>query len=162
MRSIVTLAFVAALMIVPVAAGARELHYEPIYFDDEVYLAINPGGQSANANQLTFGCFNLGPDLNGKARAEPIPIYAVLWSGANQHVCPDGSLAHDHVATAIPGAPGWSPHWEVVFIIPIDESVLDLPFTSAEDVEAAIAAGQVLVQETGLVINAPVVKRSGS
>ena len=159
---VITVLLATTVIIAGAGAAASPIEYEPIYYDDQVYQAINPGGQSNNRNQLTYGCFDLGPDLNGKAASATIPVYAVLWSGANQHVCPDGSLAHDHVVVAVPGEAGWSPHWKVVFIIPIDENVLELPFTSNEQVEAAIAAGQVAVVETGLIINAPVVKRAGS
>ena len=142
-------------------AHANPIQYEPIYFDDQVFIAQNPGGHSHNHNQLTFGCFNLGPDLNGKSKSATIPIYAILWSGATQHVCADGSLAHDHVAVAIPGTPDFTPHWRVIFVIPVSEADMELPLTSEAAVNAAIAAGQVITVDTGLVINAPVVRRSG-
>ena len=142
-------------------AQANPIQYEPIYYDDQLYIAQNPGGHSQNHNQLTFGCFNLGPDLNGTSNSPTIPIYAVLWSSATQHVCPDGSLAHDHVAVAIPGTPNFTPHWRVVFVIPVSEAEMELPLTSEAAVNAAIAAGQVVTVDTGLVINAPVVRRSG-
>jgi len=138
--------------------------YEALYYDGEVYLAINPGGHSANPNQLTFECFNLGPDLNGTSagatRSLPT-LYAVLWPGATHHRCPDGTFAHDHVATAIPGTLGSSPHWRAVFVIPVSEDVT-LPLTSAAAVEAAAEAGHVVLIDTGLIINGPVVRRSGS
>ena len=159
-RILVTLMVASLLITGALGVSADELEYEPIYYNDELYLAINPGGHSANPNQFTFGCFNLGPNLNGKPHVPSIPIYAVLWEGASQHSCPDGSFAHDHVATAIPGTPGFVPHWKVIFIIPVSDT-LQLPLTSAEAVEAAIAAGQVVVVDTGLIINAPVVRRSG-
>jgi hypothetical protein len=152
---------VVALVMQMTDAQANPIQYEPIYYDDQVYIAQNPGGHSHNHNQLTFGCFNLGPDLNGNTNSATIPIYAILWSGATQHVCPDGSLAHDHVAVAIPGTPDFTPHWRVVFVIPVSEADMELPLTSEAAVNAAIAAGQVVTVDTGLVINAPVVRRSG-
>jgi hypothetical protein len=144
-------------------SSGHDHQYEQLYYNGESYLAINPGGHSANPNQLVFECFNLGPDLNDTSadatRSLPT-LYAVLWPGATQHRCPDGTFTHDHVATALPGTPGFSPHWRAVFVIPVSEDVA-LPLTSSAAIEAAAQAGQVVLIDTGLIINGPVVHRSG-
>jgi hypothetical protein len=147
---------VAAGLVRPQAAPPE---LEPVYYNDELYLATSPGGHSSNPNQLTFGCFSLGPDLNDGEPVESIPLYAVLWPGG-EHACPDGTFTHDHVATAVPGTPGFRPHWRLIFAIPVSEDVV-LPLTSAAAVEEAVAAGQVLLVDTGVIVNAPLVRRAG-
>jgi hypothetical protein len=141
------------------SAQSGPVEYESFYYNDEIYTALSPGAHSANPNQVTFECFSLGPDLNEKPGLETIPMYVVIWPGGH-HRCPAGGFEHDHVATAIPGSEGYTPHVRAVFVIPLDPSVL--PLTSAAAIEAAEAAGQVLVIDTGIVFNAPVVRRAAS
>jgi hypothetical protein len=99
------------------------------------------------------------PNLNDKPEVETTPLYVVIRPGGH-HSCPGGSFEHDHVATAIPGSEGYTPHVRAVLAVLFDPSVL--PLTSAAAIEAAEEAGEVIVIDTGLVIDAPVAGRGAS
>lgn len=146
---------------VPVAAQppAGQLGVETGYYDGHTVTFLQPSATSSNPNQGQFFCFPLGPDLSGGNRAAAAPtLYVILAPGATQHSCPDGSLRHDHVLTTAPGSPGYTGAWSLVLVEPTNTFVpAEMPFTSAAAVQAALAAGQVALVETGVRIIAPVV-----
>ena len=88
-----------------------------------------------------------------------MPIFYTLFvPGATQMMCPDGTLVHDMVLTAVPGDPGYNgavrlwrcgpgPNWA---------TANTMPYTSAAEVEAGIAAGALSCSRRGI-LAAPVV-----
>lgn len=141
---------------------ADNVELEPSYYNGEVYLLAIPSAKSSNSNQSIFACFNLGPDLTDQTTGPYGTLYVVLAPGATQVACPDGSLRHDHVLSAIPGTHGYVPRWRIILATPgaaFDSSLM--PFTSVEAVEAAVASGQLVLTDTGIVFNAPVIGQVG-
>ena len=135
----------------------QNLELEPSYFNGDVYLLAIPSAKSANPNQATFACFNLGPDLTDQTTGPAGTLYVILAPGATQVACPDGSLRHDHVLSAVPGVPGYVPRWRIVLATPgpaFDPAIM--PLTSVAAVEAAAAAGQIALTDTGIAFDAPV------
>lgn len=131
----------------------------PAYHDGGVrHVLMGPSGNSSNRNQFPAGCFGVGPDFTGTARAAQLPLfYALFIPGATQMSCPDGSLTHDMVLSAVPGDAGYNAAVQTVFCGPGPSfSVEDVPFTSAAEVEAAIASGK-LACGGGPVLLSPVV-----
>lgn len=135
---------------------------EPSYFNGEVYLLAIPSAKSASPNQAVFACFNLGPDLTDQQTGPYGTLYVILAPGATQVACPDGSLRHDHVLSAIPGTPGYAPRWRIILATPGDAfNPTIMPLTSTSAVEAAVASGQLVLTDTGIVFNAPVIGQAG-
>jgi hypothetical protein len=114
---------------------------------------------SANPNQAHFACFALGPDLSTATRAASAPrLYVILALGATQVACPDGTLRHDHVLSAVPGSPGYTGAWTIVLTLPGPNfDVAKMPYTSVTAVQAAVAADELVLVQTGIVFVAPVV-----
>lgn len=140
----------------------NNVELEPSWYNGEVYLLAIPSAKSANPNQATFACFNLGPDMTDQQTGPAGTLYVVLVPGATQVACPDGSLRHDHVLSAIPGIPGYVPRWDIVLATPgpaFDAGIM--PLTSVAAVQAAAAAGRIVLADTGIVFNAPVIGQAG-
>jgi hypothetical protein len=160
------LAFAAALTaLVLVAAPALALappgtlEYEPSYFDGRQVVIQIPGATSQNPNQAHFACFALGPDLARSSRAASAPpLYVVLAPGATQVACPDGTLRHDHVLSAVPGSLGYTGTWRIILATPGPEfDVATMPYTSVDAVLAGVAAGELVLTDTGIDFVSPVV-----
>jgi hypothetical protein len=135
-----------------------QLELEPSYHNGDVYLLAIPSAKSGNPNQAEFACFNLGPDLTDQQTGPYGTLYVILASGATQVACPDGSLRHDHVLSAVPGVEGYVPFWRIILATPgpgFDTSIM--PITSVAGVEAAVHGGQLELLDTGIVFNAPVI-----
>jgi hypothetical protein len=167
LRKLIAFALVGAVcgvLAVTVLAGppAANVELEPSYYDGDVYILAIPSAKSANPNQAVFACFNLGPDLTDQTTGPYGTLYVVLAPGATQVACPDGSLRHDHVLSAIPGTAGYVPRWRLVLATPgtaFDPS--RMPFTSTKAVEAAVASDQLVLTDTGIIFNAPVIGQAG-
>lgn len=139
-----------------------QLELEPSYYEGDVYLLAIPSAKSANPNQAVFACFNLGPDLTDQQTGPFGTLYVILAPGATQVACPDGSLRHDHVLSAVPGVEGYVPFWRLILATPgpdFDSSIM--PVTSLAGIEAAVQAGQLELLDTGIVFNAPVIGQTG-
>jgi hypothetical protein len=135
---------------------------EPSYYNGEVYLLAIPSAKSSNPNQAVFACFNLGPDLTDQSTGPSGTLYVILAPGATQVACPDGSLRHDHVLSAIPGTAGYAPRWQIILVVPgpaFDLSIM--PVTSVAAVQAAVNTGQLELLDTGIVFDAPVLGQAG-
>lgn len=134
-----------------------QLELEPSYYNGDVHLLAIPSAKSANPNQAVFACFNLGPDLTDQQTGPYGTLYVILAPGATQVACPDGSLRHDHVISAVPGVEGYIPRWQIILAVPgpaFDSAIM--PVTSVAGVEAAVQAGQLELQDTGYIFNAQV------
>ena len=141
----------------------------PAYYADTVVsLMMGPSGNSSNPNQVFFGvnCFGVGPDTTGTSRRSDVPImYTLFVPGATQMACPDGTtLRHDMVLTAVPGDPGYQPAVRIVRCVSgpnwANPSIGPaFPYTSATEVQAAIAAGKLTCAAPSPVRMAPVVGR---
>lgn len=138
----------------------------PAYYDDTVVsFMMGPGGNSANPNQVFGGgpnCFGLGPDMSTTSRNADVPVmYAIYVPVATQMSCPNGSLKHDMVLTAIPGDRGYQPAVRISRCTAGPNFALaDFPFTSATEVQAGIKAGQLTCSAPGAAVRlAPVVGR---
>lgn len=140
----------------------EQIELEPSYYNGEVYLLAIPSAKSANPNQAVFACFNLGPDMTDQKPGPFGTLYVILTPGATQVACPDGSLRHDHVLSAIPGVDGYVPRWQIILAVPgpaFDPAIM--PVNSVAAVQAAVQAGQLVLLNTGLVFNAPVIGQAG-
>ena len=135
------------------------LEYEPSYYEGRTVVIQIPSATSANPNQAHFACFALGPDLSTAKRSAGAPaLYVILAPGATQVACPDGTLRHDHVLSVVPGSAGYTGAWTIVLAVPgpaFDAS--NMPYTSVAEVDAAVAAGQLVLVDTGITFVAPVV-----
>lgn len=160
---LVALSSVLALLLDGGSAAALAppgvLEYEPSYYEGRTVVIQIPSATSANPNQAHFACFALGPDLSRTKRSAPAPaLYVILAPGATQVACPDGTLRHDHVLSVVPGSPDYTGAWTIVLAVPgpaFDAS--NMPYTSVAEVNAAVAASQVILVDTGITFVAPVV-----
>jgi hypothetical protein len=135
---------------------------EPTYYDGKQVGLLVPSGSSHNPNQVVGGggCFPLGPDMSATGRDEAAVLYALFVPGATQYgfQCANPALRHDHVIAVAPGDSGYSGAWRVWRVTPGPSfSVADMPYTTAADVEAGIAAGKLVASDTGFAFRAPVV-----
>jgi hypothetical protein len=141
-----------ALLLSP-AGSSGELGY----FDGKVYRWQFPSGVSNNQNELLLDCFRAGPDLSGHPSGALGRLYAVFLPGANQHSCPDGTVVHDHILSAVPGSPGYETRWELWEAVPGPEiGSATLPITSEAALLHAAQLGQVLLQDDQIVLLAVV------
>lgn len=148
---------VMAAVVTPAAGRAL---FEPAYYDDQpVFFRVASMG-SANPNQTRILCFDIGPDTSTTGRAASVPtLYAVFAPGATHERCPDGSSAHDHVLSAVPGSDGYNGAVRIVAAIPTGSfNPAVMPITSAAEVEALAAAGQLTLADTGITMIAHVVR----
>jgi hypothetical protein len=155
----ISLGAIASVLISATAlAGTR---IEDAYYNGQTVQFIQPAVFSADPNGATFACFGLGPDLTGTSRAAATPtLYVILNDFATQDHC-DGAptaLRHDHVLSTIPGQAGYTASWKLVLAVPgpsFDPS--DMPFTSVAEVQAGVAAGELVLVDPGVTMIAPVV-----
>jgi hypothetical protein len=147
---------VAALLTAATAASSKDVLIEPAYYDgDEVGLLV-PSGSSNNRNQVVSGCFHLGPQHRSSEATST--LYALFVPGATQFSCPDRSRSHDHVITTAPGDPGYTGAWTVVRVDPgANFDIGNMPYTTEAGVLAGVAAGELVLTETGFSFRAPVV-----
>jgi hypothetical protein len=127
----------------PASAGRST---EPAYYDGSLVHFQIPSSDSANGNQFTNLCYNLGPDITQTPRRATAQLWVLFVPGATQHACPDGSWAHDHVLSAVPGSPDYTGAWTVnVVVAGPNFDMADMPYTSVAAVQAGIAAGKLTV-----------------
>lgn len=150
------LAVVGLLVATATAASSTGPLIEPAYYNgDEVGLLV-PSGSSNNPSQVVSACFHLGPQHTSSEATNT--LYALFVPGATQFSCPDGSRLHDHVITAAPGDPGYTGAWTVVRVTPGPNfDVGKMPYTSEAEVLTGVAAGELVLTETGFSFRAPVV-----
>lgn len=162
------LVFAALGVAAPTAVHAHHGEPEifPAYYDDTVVsFLMGPSGNSQNPHQVPRTCFGLGPDMTDTSRRSDVPVmYTLFVDGATQMSCPGVQESmHDMVLTAVPGDPGYQP---AVRVRRCDEgpnfSSADFPFTSAAEVEAGIAAGQLVCRAPSPIRLASVVGRPTS
>jgi hypothetical protein len=148
---------VAALTIaaLPAAAGHG---IEAAYYNGGVVHFQLPSSESANSNDLVIGCYQAGPDLSRALRPAPARLYALFVPGTTQHACPDGSAAHDHVLSAVPGSADYTGAWTLILVSPGPNfDITDMPYTSVAAVQAGVAAGKLTLADPGIQLLAPVV-----
>ncbi len=143
-----------------VLATHGDVEVWPAYYEGEVvYVMMGPSGNSANLNQVIDACWGLGPDISGASKPKGLPeFYAIFYDEATQMYCPDGSLTHDMIVTAVPGDRGYNPKVQLIGCGPAEYFYVNdnYPYTSASAVEAGIIAGE-LACEPGGVLLSPVV-----
>lgn len=168
LRKLIAVALLSAILVFftgSAQAGgppSDNVELEPSYYNGEVYLLAIPSAKSSNPNQAVFACFNLGPDLTDQTTGPYGTLYVILAPGATQVACPDGSLRHDHVLSAVPGTPGYAPRWQIILATPGDAfDPAMMPLTSTEAVEVAVASGQLVLTDTGIIFDAPVIGQAG-
>lgn len=129
------------------------------YYNGQLYALHIPAESSNSSSQFTFSCFSLGPNLNDNPTGPTATIYAIVAEGASLDYCPDGSELHDHIISAIPGTPGYSPVWELKVVVEgpnFDPAIM--PVTSEQALMDALAAGQLVnIDFPYIVFMAPVV-----
>lgn len=133
------------------------------WYDGVEYYLLFPSANSSDENQFTFGCFNLGPDQTGKHHHQVGTLYASFLPGVSQDSCPDGTVLHDHIVSAIPGDADYAPYWRPVFVLPT--SSFDPSITPRLESEAAILAavdaGQVVLVPQDFIVHAEIAGRAG-
>jgi hypothetical protein len=157
-------AAVSALALVAAPAVALATHGKgpevfPAYYEGTTrFVMMGPSGNSENPNQAPSACFGLGPDFSQTSRSASVPIFYTLFvPGATQMACPNGTSRHDMVLTAVPGDPGYNAAVQAVRCFPGPSfSVAEMPYTSAAEVEAGIAAGKLACSPTRVLLS-PVV-----
>ena len=139
-------------------AGPRT---ESGFYEGSLVRFIQPAVFSSDSNQATLGCFGLGPDLAATDRSAPAPIlYVILNDYATQDHCDGDATAarHDHVLSTAPGHPGYTGSWSIVFAVPgptFDPA--DMPYTTVGQVLHGVAAGQLVLVDSGAQFIAPVI-----
>lgn len=152
----------ALLMLSSAAAMAMDGHSPsvfPAYYAGGVrQVLMSPASNSADPNQTRAGCYHVGPDFSGTSRSADVPVmYALFVPGATQMSCADGTRVHDMVLTAVPGDAGYNAAVLVTrCLVGPNFSIADMPYESAAEVEAGIAA-RALICTPVLVALAPVV-----
>jgi hypothetical protein len=150
------LAVVAAVLAVGALPAAAGHGTEAAYYDGQVVHFQIPSAESANTNQQQIGCYHAGPSQG--SRPAPARLYALFVPGVTQHSCPDGSQAHDHVLSAAPGTAGYSGAWSLIIVTPGPNfDVADMPYTSVAAIDSGVAAGKLVLTDSGLQLLAPVV-----
>jgi hypothetical protein len=158
-RAISLGALASVLISATTLAGTR---IEEGYYNGQTVQFIQPAVFSADPNGGTFACFGLGPDLTGASRAAVTPtLYVILNDFATQDHCDGDPTAarHDHVLSTIPGQAGYTGSWKLLLAVPgpsFDAS--DMPFTSVADVQAGVAAQELVLVDPGVTMIAPVVR----
>jgi hypothetical protein len=156
--------FAVASVIAGLAAGtvhAGPPRLEPAWYEGHLVTFMQPAVFSADSNGGTFACFGLGPDLTRTSRSANTPtLYIILNDSATQDHCDGdpGALRHDHVLSTAPGSPGYTGSWTLVLAVPgpnFDPSAM--PYTSVDEVEAGVSAGELVLINTGATTIAPVI-----
>jgi hypothetical protein len=136
----------AAMLVGTAGAGSGgQRRIEPGWYDGHQVSFLQPSLFSAKPNGGVLGCFGLGPDLTGINRPTS-PLYVIFDQTATQDHCDGDATAfrHDHVLSVAPGDPGYTGAWTLVLLVEASPGSIDLaahPFTTAQQVTAAIAAG---------------------
>ena len=138
------------------SGGANEF----AYYNGQLYGLHIPSEGSNNPNQFTFFCYSLGPDFTDSPAEPTSTMYAVVAEGASLDSCPDGSNKHDHIISAVPGTPGYTPEWTIKLVVEgpnFDPSIM--PVTSEQELMTAVNAGQLLIGDLPItvIIKAPVI-----
>jgi len=146
----------ASAELVAPAAGSL---LEPVYYNGRELTALLPAAASSDPNQLQVLCFGFGHDFNPTDQDRLAnPVYIIFAPGAHQHSCPDGSYVHDHVVGVAPGDPGYSGFYRItpVFALP-NFNATRMPINSVAAMQAAVAAGEMVIAPPLFVIHAPIV-----
>jgi hypothetical protein len=158
-RALSASAIAAAL--VAGTAFAAQPRVEDGFYNGQTVQFLQPAVFSADRNGATFACFGLGPNLAKTSRSAPTPkLYVILNDFATQDHC-DGdasALRHDHVLSTAPGHPGYTGSWSLILAVPgpaFDPA--DMPFTSVAQVQAGVASGELVLQDVGVQMIAPVI-----
>ena len=153
-------AAIAASLLSGVVAAAQP-RVETAFFDGQIVHFIQPAVFSSKPDGGTFACFGLGPDLAKTSRSAPMPpLYVILNDFATQDHC-DGdatALRHDHVLSTAPGHAGYTGSWMLILAVPgpaFDPA--DMPYTTLAQVQAGVAAGELVLMDTGAQMIAPVI-----
>ncbi len=150
---------VAAVPATALATHGKQPEKFPAYYEGQTRLVMmGPAGNSRNPNQAPSPCWGLGPDFSHTKRSADVPLFYTLFvPGADQMMCPNGTLRHDMVLTAAPGDREYNGAVQLVRCVPGPNfDIADMPYTSAAAVEAGIAAGE-LSCSVGRILAAPVV-----
>ena len=124
------------------------------YFNGTIYKFQFPSQNSNNQNELIVDCFRLGSDINGHANGPRAVLYAIFLPGASMHSCPDGSIMHDHLLSAVPGSPGYATQWELKEVWPGDNFIPSIvPIKSNAALQSAVDLGQVIVLDDEIVLH---------
>ena len=158
-RAFAASAIAAALVVGSAfAAGPR---VEGAFYNGQTVQFLQPAVLSADTNGGTFACFGLGPNLADTSRSAVTPtLYVILNDFATQDHC-DGdasALRHDHVLSTAPGHAGYTGSWSLVLAVPgpaFDPA--DMPFTSVAQVQAGVAANELVLVDVGVQMIAPVI-----
>lgn len=152
---------VIAAALVAGTAVAGQPRVEAAFYNGQVVQFLQPAVLSADPNGGTFACFGLGPNLAETSRSAPTPaLYVILNDFATQDHC-DGdatALRHDHVLSTAPGQPGYTGSWSLILAVPgpaFDSA--DMPYTSVAQVQAGVAAGELVLVDAGAQMIAPVI-----
>lgn len=150
-----------ATILVSATALAGPPRVEDAYYNGQTVQFLQPAVFSSDPNSAIFACFRLGPNLAKTSRSAVAPtLYVILNDFATQDHC-DGAttaLRHDHVLSTVPGQAGYTASWTLQLAVPgpnFDPS--DMPFTSVAQVQAGVAAGQLVIVDPGVTMIAPVV-----
>ncbi len=152
---------VIAAALVAGTAVAGQPRVETAFYNGQVVQFLQPAVLSADPNGGTFACFGLGPNLAETSRSAPMPaLYVILNDFATQDHC-DGdatALRHDHVLSTAPGHPGYTGSWSLILAVPgpaFDPA--DMPYTSVAQVQAGVAAGELVLVDADAQMIAPVI-----
>lgn len=153
-----------AVLVVPAdaafAGSSGQLRIEKAWYQGSEVTFLQPTLFSADPNGGVLACFGLGPDLAGIDRPTE-PLYVVFDDTATQDHCDGQSNAfrHDHILSVAPGEPGYTGAWTLVLLVESTPGSIDLvthPFTTATQVQNAIADGQLVDVTAALAPNGPV------
>ena len=156
-------AAVAALVVPPAVAHAGpggQLRIEKAWYDGRETTFLQPTVFSADPNGGVLACFGLGPDLSAVDRPTR-PLYVVFDATATEDHC-DGqpaALRHDHILSVAPGDAGYTGAWRLVLLVEASPGSVDLaehPFSSAAQVQDALARGQLVDVTAALAPGGPV------
>jgi len=151
---------IAATLVAGTAVAAQP-RVEAAFYNGQVVQFLQPAVFSADTNGATFACFGLGPNLANTSRSASTPtLYVILNDFATQDHC-DGdatALRHDHVLSTAPGHPGYTGSWSLILAVPGQAfDPLDMPYTSVAQVQAGVAAGELVLVDPGVQMIAPVI-----
>lgn len=141
------------------AGSGGDLRIETAWYGGHQVTFLQPSLFSAKPNGGVLGCFGLGPDMRGISRPTQ-PLYVIFDQTATQDHCDADPTAfrHDHVLSVAPGDPGYTGAWTLVLLVEANPGSRDLaiqPFTTAQQVTAAINAGTLVDVTSVFSPNAP-------
>ena len=159
---------VCALLLAAIPGAALATHgkgpekFPAWYEGDTRVVMMGPSGNSRNPNQAPSPCWGLGPNFSKTKRSARVPVFYTLFvPGATQMSCPGAPPGdpswHDMVLTAVPGDRGYNAAvrlWRCT--AGPNFNIANMPYTSAAEVRAGIAAGELTCTRRGILL-APVV-----